>query len=56
MEGMINKLRVKTSFSAKKALMVINAGIATEDNLKMIKEKGYNYMCVSRSTLKNYTM
>jgi len=56
LEGMINKLRVKTSSSAKKALVVIDAGIATEDNLKMIREKGYDYMCVSRSTLKNYTM
>jgi len=55
LEEMINKLRVKTSDSAKKALVVIDAGIATEDNLKMIREKGYDYMCVSRSTLKNYT-
>lgn len=56
LEGMINKLRVKTSSSAKKALVVIDAGIATEDNLKMIRDKGYDYMCVSRSTLKNYIL
>jgi hypothetical protein len=56
LESMINKLRVKTSSSAKKALVVIDAGIATEDNLKMIRDKGYDYMCVSRSTLKNYTL
>jgi hypothetical protein len=56
LEGMINKLRVKTSSSAKKALVVIDAGIATEDNLKMIRDKGYDYMCVSRSTLKNYNL
>jgi len=56
LESMINKLRVKTSSSAKKALVVIDAGIATEDNLKMIHDKGYDYMCVSRSTLKNYTL
>jgi hypothetical protein len=55
LEGMINKLRVKTSDTAKKALVVIDAGIATEDNLKMIREKGYDYMCVSRSTLKQYS-
>lgn len=29
LEGMIGKLRIKTSFSAKKALVVIDAGIAT---------------------------
>jgi len=51
---MINKLRIKTSGSAKKALVVIDAGIATEENLEMIKAKGYDYLCVSRSNLKNY--
>jgi len=56
LEGMINKLRIKTSSSAKKALVVIDAGIATDSNLAMIKEKGYDYMCVSRSSLKNYTI
>ena len=30
------------------------AGIATEDNLKLITEKGYKYLCVSRSKLKDY--
>ena len=56
LERMINNLRLKTSSSAKKALVVIDAGIATEDNLKMIRDKGYDYMCVSRSTLKNYIL
>jgi hypothetical protein len=56
LEQMINKLRIKTSSSAKKALVVIDAGIATDSNLAMIKEKGYDYMCVSRSSLKNYTI
>ena len=54
LEGMIDNLRIKTSLSAKKALVIIDAGIATDDNLKMIKEKGYDYLCVSRSSLKNY--
>ena len=54
LESMIEKLRVKTSDSAKKALIVMDAGIATEDNLKMVKDKGYDYLCVTRSTLKNY--
>ncbi|MCE1169224.1 MAG: hypothetical protein LWX70_14125 [Sphingobacteriia bacterium] len=45
LEGMINKLRVKPSYSAKKALVVIDAGIATEENLAMIKAKGYDYLC-----------
>ncbi|MCF0223330.1 MAG: IS1634 family transposase [Fibrobacter sp.] len=34
-----------------RAMVIIDAGIATEANLKAIREKGYNYMCVSRSRL-----
>lgn len=56
LEGMINELRVKTSASSKKALIVIDAGIATEDNLKMIVSKGYDYLCVSRASLTKYTI
>lgn len=54
LESMIENLRVKTSSSAKKALIVMDAGIATEDNLKMVRAKGYDYLCVTRSSLKNY--
>ena len=54
LEGMIDNLRIKTSSSAKKALVIIDAGIATDDNLKMIKDKGYDYLCVTRSSLKDY--
>ena len=54
LEGMIGKLRIKTSSSAKKALVVIDPGFATDDNLKMILDHGYDYLCVSRSNLKNY--
>ncbi|PKP50121.1 MAG: transposase, partial [Bacteroidetes bacterium HGW-Bacteroidetes-1] len=56
LEGMINELRIKTSSSTQKALVVIDAGIAADDNLAMIKEKGYDYLCVSRSSLKNYNI
>jgi hypothetical protein len=54
LEGMIGNLRAKTSSTAKKAIVVIDAGIATEENLSMIKNNGYDYICVSRSSLKNY--
>lgn len=54
LESMIENLRIKTSGSAKKALIVMDAGIATEDNLQMVKAKGYDYLCVTRSSLKNY--
>jgi hypothetical protein len=51
---MIDKLRLATSAIGKKALVVIDAGIATDANLKLIQEKGYDYLCVSRSTVKQY--
>jgi hypothetical protein len=54
LEDMIENLRIKTSSSAKKALIVMDAGIATEDNLQMVKAKGYDYLCVTLSSLKNY--
>jgi hypothetical protein len=56
LEGMIGKLRIKTSSSARKALVVIDAGIATDENLKMILDNGYHYLCVSRSNLKTYNI
>lgn len=42
--------------SAKKQTVVIDAGIASEDNLQMIKEKGYDYVCVSRKRIKDYPL
>jgi len=51
----IDKLRQATSSTTKKALVVIDAGIATDDNLKAIQAHGYDYLCVSRTNLKDYT-
>ena len=56
LKAMINDLRIKTSSSASKALVLIDAGIATDDNLKLIKESGYDYLCVTRSSMKNYNI
>jgi hypothetical protein len=53
---MIEKLRLATSSTGKKALVVIDAGIATDENLQLIREKEYDYLCVSRSTIKEYTI
>ena len=54
LEAMIKDLRGKTSATAAKALVVIDAGIATEANLAKIRSAGYDYLCVSRSRLKEY--
>jgi len=54
----IDELRVQTSEtieSEHRAIVVIDAGIATEDNLAMLVEKGYDYVCVSRANLKKYS-
>ncbi len=49
---MIDKLSGWTN--AKNPVVVMDAGIATEENLEMIKAKGYHYLCVSRTKLKDY--
>jgi transposase len=54
LEDMVDGLSNKTSFTGRKPIVVIDAGIATEDNLKMLRNKGYDYLCVSRSSLKEY--
>lgn len=54
LEDIINALSAQTSFSHRKPIIVIDAGIATDDNLGMLKDKGFDYMCVSRSSLKEY--
>lgn len=49
---MIEKL--STHSCNTNAVVVLDAGIATEDNLKLIAAKGYKYLCVSRAKLKDY--
>ncbi len=50
---MIDKLATHTC--SHKVVVVLDAGIATEGNLQLIEQKGYNYLCVSRTKLKNYS-
>jgi len=50
----IDNLRTVTSTSEKRAIVVIDAGIATRENLELLKQKNYDYVCVSRSNLKQY--
>lgn len=40
----------------QKVMVVVDAGIATEANLNLLKERGYNYLCVSRTKIKDYTL
>jgi hypothetical protein len=50
----IKGLRKQTSDTSQKATVVIDAGIATDENLVLLEKEGYNYVCVSRSSLKDY--
>ena len=52
LSAMIEKLASHTCGGP--AVVVLDAGIATEENLKLIEAKGYKYLCVSRTKLKDY--
>jgi transposase len=56
LEATVTELSSATSQQDRKPLVVMDAGIATDDNLKMLKEKGYSYLCVTRSKLKEYKL
>ena len=56
---MVDTLTAKTRVPAdpeQKVLVCLDAGIATEDNLMKIKEKGYDYLCVSRTRMTDYEL
>lgn len=52
---MVDRLKYGSSDSDHKSLVVMDAGIATEDNLKLLEQKGYHYLCVNRSKLQDYS-
>ena len=57
--GMVENIIAKNPVSSDpddKVLVVIDAGIASEDNLRLLKEKGYNYLCVSRTKPEGCTL
>jgi len=54
LQSMINHLSRKTSYTSRKPIVVIDAGIASDENIAMLKQQGYDYMSVVRSGLKEY--
>ena len=56
LEATVTELSAATSGQDRKPLVVIDSGISTNDNLKMLKEKGYQYLCVTRTKLKEYNL
>lgn len=55
LEKTISELSAHTSSTGRKPVVVMDAGIITEENTLMLKTKGYDYICVSRTKLKDYT-
>lgn len=52
--GLINVIQnLDSTTKSQKPLVVIDAGIATEENLQMLTNNGYYYLCVSRSKPKD---
>jgi hypothetical protein len=54
LESIIKHLRARTSTRETKGLVVIDAGIATKENLEKIRSEGFDYLCVTRSRMKDY--
>ena len=50
----IEDLAIHTSSTGRKPIIVMDAGIMTDANAVMLKDKGYDYICVTRTKLKNY--
>ena len=50
----ITRLNQRAYYSSGKPIIVMDAGIATEANIKYLKDEKYDYLCVSRSSLKDY--
>jgi Transposase DDE domain len=56
LEKIIGELSSRTSSTERYPIVVLDAGIATEDNLKLLKQNKFDYMCVSRSNMKKYSV
>ena len=56
LEKIITELSLRTSSVERRPTVVLDAGIATEDNLKLLRKKNFSYMCVSRSGMNKYTI
>ena len=51
----IEELSVRTSATERKPTVVMDAGIATEDNILLLRKYHFKYLVVARSSLKKYS-
>jgi hypothetical protein len=56
LEKIIDELSRRTSLTGRKPVVVLDAGIATEDNLQLLQKNNFDYICVSRARLKKYSV
>jgi transposase len=60
MQAVISELETAATKEAdlftSKPVVVMDAGIATDENLSALREKGFDYICVSRSSLQDYSL
>lgn len=54
-EVMLDDVASQLYAIGEKPVVVMDAGIATEDNLEIVKQKRYDYVCVNRTKPKGYT-
>ncbi|NLD98572.1 MAG: IS1634 family transposase [Fibrobacter sp.] len=54
LEKMVESLSLHTSATGRKPMVVLDAGIASDENLAMLRRKGHGYLCVLRGKLKEY--
>jgi len=54
LQTVITKLNQRVGCTAQKPIVVMDAGIATEANITFLKQEKYDYLCVSRSNIKEY--
>ena len=57
LESILDQLKTKQiQEKSPNQIVVIDAGIATKENLEMLKNEHFDYLCVSRQKLKDYTV
>lgn len=56
LDKIIDELSGRTSATGRKPVVVLDAGIATNDNLELLKKNKFEYLCVSRSGMNKYTV
>ena len=54
LETIVDAFSKQTSFIDRKPIVVMDAEIATNENLIMLREKYYDYICVTCNKLKDY--